>query len=148
MRKPRARKDKAVESAKNKAISRSAEESAELRGYIDRVAEEKAEGIAQVKFDQLMRQIPLAHKGVPKGDRIYKKFSCGELIALFGGWFTLMYAFSVKNEDETETDYYIASQDVSGIAINERPKINEVIKKMFNKEVYGFAIIAPSTAFA
>lgn len=91
-----------------------------------------------------------------KGDRerAFCKFTCPELIRLFGGWFTLTYAFSVKKmvksgkkTVEVDTDYYICSQDVSHIDVNNRPGVNKIIKKEYGKDVYGFALIAPASAF-
>ena len=86
-------------------------------------------------------------------DRAYRKFSCQELIGIFGGWFTLTYAFSIKSQQLTdkgepvETDFYICSQDVSQMDVNNRPPVNLAILREFGKTVYGFAIIAPATAF-
>lgn len=88
--------------------------------------------------------------------RNYRKFNSQELRGLFGGWFTLTYAFSVKNKERgkvrtkrgvIETDYWICSQDVSMTKVNERPPLNTAILNLYGKEVYGFAIIAPSSAF-
>ena len=87
-------------------------------------------------------------------EKAYRKFTCPELIRIFGGWFTLTYAFSVKKMQkikgktvEVETDYYICSQDVNHFAVNERPALNKIILNEYGKEVYGFAIIAPASAF-
>ena len=87
-------------------------------------------------------------------EKAYRKFTCPELIRIFGGWFTLTYAFSVKKMQkvkgksvEVKTDYYICSQDVNHLAVNERPALNKVILNEYGKDVYGFAIIAPATAF-
>ena len=87
-------------------------------------------------------------------ERAFRKFTCPELIRLFGGWFTLTYAFSVKKKVksgrktvEVDTDYYICSQDVSHMDVNSRPGVNKIIQKEYGKDVYGFAIIAPASAF-
>lgn len=87
-------------------------------------------------------------------ERAFRKFSCPELIRLFGGWFTLTYAFSVKKmvksgrkTVEVNTDYYICSQDVSHMDVNSRPGVNKIIQKEYGKDVYGFALIAPASAF-
>ena len=88
-------------------------------------------------------------------NKIYRKFTCDELIKIFGGWFTLRYLFSVQSETEVspltgkpiETDFYVCSQDVSHMRVNERPPYNEVLHKQFGVDVYGFCIVAPSTAF-
>lgn len=87
-------------------------------------------------------------------ERAFRKFTCPELIRLFGGWFTLTYAFSVKKmvksgrkTVEVDTDYYICSQDVSHMDVNSRPGVNKIIQKEYGKDVYGFALIAPASAF-
>lgn len=87
--------------------------------------------------------------------KIYRKFTCDELIKIFGGWFSLRYLFSVQSETEKspltgkpiETDFYVCSRDVSGMNVNERPPLNEALHKQFGVDVYGFCIIAPSTVF-
>lgn len=87
--------------------------------------------------------------------KIYRKWTINELLNIFGGWFTCNYLFSVKSETHVnpltgkplETDIWCCSQDVSDMRVNERPPLNEYIKKHFNKDVYGFCIIAPSTVF-
>lgn len=87
-------------------------------------------------------------------DRRIMKFTCDELLKIFGGWFTLQYAFSTFSDKEFSKDgkpiesiYYVCSQDVSGVCVNERPGINEAVSRLVGKDVYGFAIIAPSSAF-
>ena len=88
-------------------------------------------------------------------DRTIMNFTTPELLELFGGWFTLTYAFSkparpdMLNPDGTPImrDYYICSRDVSAIPPSERPKKNAAIKKLFDRDVYGYAIIAPASAF-
>ena len=83
-------------------------------------------------------------------EKTYAKFTTKQLLQIFGGWFTLRYLFSVKSMQggvEIETDYYICSQDVSLMDANSRPKRNEPIYKQFGMEVFGYAIIAPSSAF-
>ena len=88
-------------------------------------------------------------------EKAYRKFTCPELIKIFGGWFTLTYAFSEKymtkgkggKTVEAERDYYICSQDVNHMDVNSRPALNKVIQNAYGKDVYGFAIIAPATAF-
>ena len=88
-------------------------------------------------------------------EKAYRKFTCPELIKIFGGWFTLTYAFSEKYMTrgkgrkmiEAERDYYIASQDVNHLDVNSRPALNKVIQNAYGKDVYGFAIIAPASAF-
>lgn len=88
-------------------------------------------------------------------DRKIMNFTTPELLDLFGGWFTLTYAFSkparqdMLNPDGTPImrDYYICSRDVSSIPPSMRPKKNAAIKKLFDKDVYGYAIIAPASAF-
>ena len=87
-------------------------------------------------------------------DRQVLNFTTKELLELFGGWFTLTYAFSEEHRDKFNTDgspvmrdYYICSRDVSAMRASERPKKNAVIKKLFDKDVYGYAIVAPASAF-
>lgn len=88
-------------------------------------------------------------------DRNIINFTTPELIELFGGWFTLTYAFSqpvrtdMVNKDGSPImrDFYICSCDVSSIPPSMRPKKNAAIKKLFDKDVYGYAIIAPANAF-
>lgn len=108
--------------------------------------------LAQEKFDQFRAQLPDAIGGTRVHDKVYCRFSCEQLLAIFGGWFTLNYAFSTKYQNtdgtESETDFYVCSQDVSGLRKNERPPLNKPLYKAFGIEAYGFAIIAPSTAFA
>lgn len=118
-----------------------------IQHVIEERVNAKADQIARDKIAVQLAQIPnaIAHKGVGRIE--YKRFTCKELMRIFGGWFTLTYAFSTKNTDDTETDFYICSQDVSGIAVNDRPQVNPIIEREFGKKVYGFAIIAPSNAF-
>ena len=109
-----------------------------------------ARKITDDKVKAINKKIKEARKGRPtSGMREYEKFSCEKLISIFGGWFTLSYLFTVQNNDKehTTTDFYVASQDVSLMRANERPKVNRVIKQQFGKTVYGFAIIAPVSAF-
>lgn len=87
-------------------------------------------------------------------ERRIMKFTCDELLKIFGGWFTLQYAFSTfddkqltSNGKPIETIYYVASQDVSGMRVNERPGLNEAVSRLIGKDIYGFAIIAPVSAF-
>lgn len=99
------------------------------------------------KYETLKVKVPY--------DRTIMNFTTQELIALFGGWFTLTYAFSrpvrpdMLNADGTPVmrDYYICSRDVSAMLPSERPAKNAAIKQLFDKDVYGYAIIAPAKAF-
>lgn len=131
-----------------------------LQGLVEQFAaeavEKEAERIANERIEALMREVPDAICWHPTSEeKVYIKFSTAQLVRLFGGWFTLTYAFSVKakgrnknkNGEDGDTDYWICSQDVSMLKANERPPLNKPIYKKFGKEVYGFAIIAPSTAF-
>lgn len=121
----------------------------------DRIVKEaykrEVKKLAQEKFEQFRTQLPDATGGMRVHDKVYCKFSNEQLLAIFGDWFTLKYAFTTKyqNSDgtESETDFYVCSQDVSGKRKNERPPLNRPLYKAFGVEVYGFAIIAPSTAF-
>ena len=131
----------------------------QLQQFIEGVVESRVQALAreisQAKFDKMVELIPAARTGKMVTQREYKKFTCPELIRLFGGWFTLSYAFSEKRiesvgknkKKEVETDYYVCSQDVNLIRANERPPINEAISRLIGKTVYGFAIIAPATVF-
>jgi hypothetical protein len=87
-------------------------------------------------------------------ERRIVKFTCDELLKIFGGWFTLQYAYSTFDNmhltakgEPVETIYYVASQDVYGMRVNERPGLNEAVSRLVGKDVYGFAIIAPASAF-
>ena len=87
-------------------------------------------------------------------DKTIMNFTSQELINLFGGWFTLTYAFTLPNgkeslyDKEAGTDYYICSRDISAVLPSERPEKNIAIKKLFDKDVYGFALIAPAKMFS
>ena len=123
-------------------------ESHSIGKLIEERAEKLARKIVDDKTAELRRRFKNAKAGrKPSGGREYEKFSCEQLINIFGGWFTLSYLFSIKNSDGTDTDFYVCSQDVSLMRANDRPKINKVIKERYGKTVYGFAIIAPSSAF-
>ena len=76
-----------------------------------------------------------------------RHFTCIDLISLFGGWFTLTHAFTMKDEKGNDVEFYICSQDISETRVNERPDINKAVQRMFNKTVHGFAIIAPASMF-
>lgn len=123
----------------------------EAETIIPIVFKREIEKAAESKIANLMMQIPDIQNGVRIHDKVYCRFSSEQLLAIFGDWFTLKYAFTTKyqNSDgtESETDYYVCSQDVSGKRVNERPPLNMPLYKAFGIEVYGFAIIAPSTAF-
>lgn len=157
------RKEKARQAAKDKLAEDNVKRKGQLSNEIEALIHEKAEELiptlykkeikkaADAKFAQFMMQLPDANGGMRVHDKVYCKFSCEQLLAIFGGWFTLNYAFSTKcqNSDgtESETDFYVCSQDVSGMRKNERPPLNMPLYKAFGVEVYGFAIIAPATAF-
>lgn len=116
--------------------------------------EETADAAEQKKARRVRRYETMKVK-VPY-DRKIMNFTTPELLELFGGWFTLTYAFSkpvradMLNADGTPVmrDYYICSRDVSAIPPSERPEKNAAIKKLFDRDVYGFAIIAPASAFS
>ena len=152
------RLDKAVKEHVEKQEKEKEEERAQqlLDGSfaLQKLIEDKAAKIASKimddKAEAIQKKIKEARKGRPSsGMREYEKFSCEKLIAIFGGWFTLSYLFTVQNDDKehTTTDFYVCSQDISLMRANERPKVNRVIKQQFGKTVYGFAIIAPISAF-
>ena len=148
-------KEQAREAAKTKKKKDDldlGQESKSIAQIIEEKASQRAIEIVENKTKAIKKKIKDGRKGKGRptsGMREYEKFSCEKLIAIFGGWFTLSYLFTVKNDDkeQTETDFYIASQDVSMMRANERPKVNQVIKQQFGKTVYGFAIIAPVSAF-
>lgn len=145
------RKTKAELVERAEAAQKKAEEKAEKR----RLKEvKKAEREAKIEEKLLQHWQREKQKLATEREREFKKFNCPELIRMFGGWFTLTYAFSIKTTTkvknvtrESETDYYICSQDCSQIDVNKRPGLNKAIKREFDKDVYGFAIIAPASAF-
>ena len=157
--------DQQLENAKKKAGRKSrAEKEAEIKQaeerknaleqLIDHRANQRVEEIMHEKIEKIKRETGRALAGRPRDSKVYRKWTTQELIALFGGWYTLTYAFSVKGGavdpltgKEIETDYYICSQDVSGMDVNSRPMVNKIIEKEFGKQVYGFALIAPAVAF-
>lgn len=80
------------------------------------------------------------------------KFSCSKLKELLGGDFHLQYAgFSDRKIDsygrEIETDYWLATIETHGLRIDQLPEYNQAVKEMFNKDVYGLAILAPQSMF-
>lgn len=117
----------------------------EIRKIIGEVLEEKV--------FRPMQQVETVD--ISKDEKIYRKFTCEELIKIFGGWFSLRYLFSVQDEKQVspltgkpiETDYYVCSRDVSGMSKKDLPPRNEALHKQFGVDVFGFCIIAPSTAF-
>lgn len=116
---------------------------------LDAIQEEQRKQEERQKT-QLQRALNV---GIPVERRIVK-FTCDELLKIFGGWFTLQYAYSTFDNmhltakgEPVETIYYVASQDVYGMRVNERPGINEAVSRLVGKDVYGFAIIAPASAF-
>lgn len=116
--------------------------------------DELLEGAAEKRKPKYSRRYETMKVKVPY-DRKIINFTTAELLELFGGWFTLTYAFSkparpdMLNPDGTPImrDYYICSRDVSAMLPSDRPKKNAAIKKLFDKDVYGYAIIAPASAF-
>lgn len=67
------------------------------------------------------------------------KFSCGELIKIFGGWFTLQYAFTSAKE----ADYYIITKELSQTPQEDWPPLNKLVSKKQKKDIYGLAILCP-----
>ena len=131
---------------------------ADLNAEINYKAERLADKIVQQRMDDMVTMARNVSTGkmvrrMRPDEKTYRKFTCQDLITIFGGWFTLTYAFSIKNGlidkdgNEGETHFYICSQDVNGMNVNERPPLNAIIKREFGKDVYGFAIIAPASAF-
>ena len=146
------RKSKAQVAEEEKKIQVLKEEAEHSNSIIAQVIRNEAQKIVERKADEAREAISRVRRGRPS-DRVYRKFSSQELIAIFNGWFTLQYAFSIKNDEITtsgeqvETDFYICSQDCSQMDVNHRPPVNLAIQREFGNTVYGFAIIAPATAF-
>ena len=143
-----AKRQKKIEAAQKK-------EAARLKAIEKLHADEEAAAdAAEARKPKRMRRYETMKVKVPY-DRTIMNFTTPELLELFGGWFTLTYAFSkparpdMLNPDGTPImrDYYICSRDVSAIPPSERPKKNAAIKKLFDRDVYGYAIIAPVSAF-
>ena len=117
-------------------------------------SDDKKEEASQIDKPKRVRKYETVKVKVPY-DRTIMNFTTPELLELFGGWFTLTYAFSkpartdMLNPDGKPImrDYYICSRDVSSLPPSLRPKKNAAIKKLFDKDVYGYAIIAPASAF-
>lgn len=117
--------------------------------------DEAAADAAELRKPKRVRRYETVKVKVPY-DRKIMNFTTPELLDLFGGWFTLTYAFSkpvrkdMLNPDGTPImrDYYICSRDVSAMLPSDRPSKNAAIKKLFDKDVYGYAIIAPANAFS
>lgn len=127
----------------------------ELDQVVRRRAVRMANRMIENKAEELEKKIKDLRSGnIAPGGREYLKFSSQELIALFGGWFTLNYAFTIKDEQvldkhgrPQETDYWICSRDYTDVPRKEWPLMNLPIKRQFGKEVYGYAIVAPASAF-
>lgn len=144
-------------------VKTDAEKAAKAKAAEEKREKAREKALAKkAKIDKELEQIRMARHVEEelkkmKEDKIksFRKFNCNELIKFFGGWFTLTYAFSVKRMVngkggkmvEVETDYYICSQDVSQIDANKRPPLNKAILNEFGKEVFGYAIVAPASAF-
>ena len=141
-----------LDEQQNKKISVLLDEVENNNSIVAQVIRAEAQKIVEQKAEEIRQEITKVRR-VLRRDRVYKKFSCQELIAIFNGWFTLTYAFSIQNDELSpngepiETDFYICSQDVSQMDVNKRPPVNLAIQREFGKTVYGFAIIAPATAF-
>ena len=117
--------------------------------HLDQIQEEQKEQ-AELQKRKLHEEFKIR---IPVERRIMK-FTCDELIKIFGGWFTLQYAFSTFSDKEfgkdgkpIETIYYVCSADVNGKRVNELPGLNEAVSRLIGKDIYGFAIIAPASAF-
>lgn len=134
------------------ALAKLDEQVADDGDLIGRAIRKEAQKIVEQKADEIRREINKVRRWKPS-ERVYRKFSCQELIGIFNGWFTLTYAFSIQSGELSpkgepiETDFYICSQDCSQMDVNQRPPVNLAIQREFGKTVYGFAIIAPATAF-
>lgn len=77
-----------------------------------------------------------------------RKFSVNELKRIYNDhWYTLCFAYDVKNEDGTFTDYYLCRLDTHKLKIEELPEFNEYATQLFGREAYGVVIVAPSTLF-
>ena len=152
----RAKKIEKQTKRKEKLDAAIQKEAARLAAIAKLHANEEAAGdAAEQKKVRRMRRYETMKVKVPY-DRKIMNFTTPELLELFGGWFTLTYAFSkpvrpdMLNADGTPVmrDYYICSRDISAIPPSERPEKNAAIKKLFDRDVYGFAIIAPASAFS
>ena len=118
--------------------------------HLDAIQEEQKEQAELQKrklYEEFKIRIPI--------DRKIMRFTCGELLKIFDGWFTLQYAFSTfddmhltANGKPVETIYYVCSQDIYGMRVNECPGLNEAVSRLIGKDIYGFAIIAPASAFS
>lgn len=134
------------------ALAKLEQKAADDNDLIGQAIRKEAQKIVEQKAEKIRQELNSVRRGLPR-NRVYRKFSCQELIGIFNGWFTLTYAFSIQsdelspNGEPIETDFYICSQDVSQMDVNQRPPVNLAIQREFNKTVYGFAIIAPATAF-
>lgn len=131
-----------------------------LRKYICDTMDERVEELVKRRADKKLKDFVKQWKNVKTGKLISERqmiyFTCPQLIDMFGGWFTLSYAFSTKHMArgkggvavEVETPYYVCSQDISGKGVNDKkPEINEAVSKLVGKPIYGFALIAPAAAF-
>lgn len=121
--------------------------------YAGDAIEKRAQELAQAKADETVAQWEEVKNGKELQDKVCLEFTTPQLIRIFDGWFTLRYLFSIKtgvtdkDGNEIETDFYCCSKDVSLLPESKRPKRNDAIFNAYGVEVYGFAIIAPSTAF-
>ena len=152
----KAEKKAAREAKRNAAKQLIAEHDAVMHEFNPAQSKEIRKIVGQELERKVFRQVRQVETvDISEKGKIYRKFTCEELIKIFGGWFSLRYLFSVQSETEVspltgkpiETDFYVCSQDVSGMTAKERPALNEALHKQFGVDVFGFCIIAPSTAF-
>lgn len=131
-----------------------------MRNWINDTIDERVQELAERRGDKRLKELLKTWKKAKTGKLISERqtvcFTCPQLIEMFGGWFTLSYAFSTKHMArgkggvavEVETPYYVCSQDISGKRVNDsKPEINEAVSKLVGKPIYGFALIAPAAAF-
>lgn len=115
--------------------------------------EKRAKELADKKLKKFCAKIEDVKNGKPFYNRSEISFTVPQLVRIFGGWFTLQYIFTAKtgvmdeNGNEMETDFYVCSKDVALMKETERPKRNEAVFNAFGVVVYGYAIIAPASAF-
>lgn len=116
--------------------------------YISEFLSDVSDIIIKHRLNQMLNDVQKASEGKMQiRDREYVHFTSQELIDIFGGWFTLRYVFTIKN-NETETDYYICHRDYTGCDKKNLPPRNEAIFKKYGIEIYDLSIIAPASAFA
>ena len=167
---PEEREAKAKAAKEKREAKKAKIKEAKAKLAAEEAARKKAEFQEQLREHWAQERAKIENMNHPLLNRDYalrniRKFTSQELLNLFGGWFTLTYAFTletprkpikkrgrkpkvVKEEKETiGTDFWICSQDVNMVDVNDRPPLNKAVLNLYGKEVYGFAIIAPASTF-